>query len=325
VPTERPLVAVTAPVYVDTVSAQLSGLAEVRHLKGLPAAERAALISGAEVILAASWRREFGPGEARNSRAGLVQLLWAGADGMPFDQMPRDAVIASNVGAYAEPMAEHAVAMTLALMKRLPQNHLRLAAGIWDEGRTARVHGSVHLIVGFGGIGQAAGRILRALGARIYAINTSGRTTEAVDFAGTLDDLSDVLPEADAVLLSVPLTRRTRGLIGRHELALMKPGAVLVNVARGPVVDETALYEHLVAVPTFSAGIDTWWQEPRDPGGFAVGHPFFDLPNVLGSPHNSGMVPGTIRAAAHRAVDNIARFLRHEPVTGVVRTEDYGD
>jgi phosphoglycerate dehydrogenase-like enzyme len=128
---------VTAPVYVDTVSAQLSGLAEVRHLKGLPAAERAALISGAEVILAASWRREFGPGEARNSRAGLVQLLWAGADGMPFDQMPRDAVIASNVGAYAEPMAEHAVAMTLALMKRLPQNHLRLAAGIWDEGRSA--------------------------------------------------------------------------------------------------------------------------------------------------------------------------------------------
>jgi phosphoglycerate dehydrogenase-like enzyme len=325
VPSERPLVAVTAPVDVDTVSAQLAGLAEVRRLDGQPVAERASLIDRAEVVFAATWRSEFGPDEARDSRAGLVQLLWAGADRLPFDQVPRQAVIASNAGAYAEPMAEHAVAMTLALMKRLPQNHLKLTAGIWDQGRTVRVLGSVHLIVGFGGIGQAAGRTLRALGAQVYALNTSGRTAEPVDFAGTLDDLHDVLPEADAVLLSIPLTRRTRGLIGRRELALMKPGAVLVNVARGAVIDEAALYEHLVAAPTFSAGIDTWWQEPGESGDFAVGHPFFDLPNVLGSPHNSGMVPGTMRAATRCAVDNIGRFLRREPVTGVVRAEDYGD
>jgi phosphoglycerate dehydrogenase-like enzyme len=319
------VVAVTAPVDVDGVSAQLAGLAEVRPLAGLSAADRAAAVAGADVVFAASWPREFGPDEARDSGARFVQLLWAGADRVPFDQLPRNAVVASNVGAFAEPMAEHAVAMTLALMKRLPQNHLKLAAGIWDQGRTVRVLGSVHLIVGFGGIGQAAGRMLRALGARVYAVNTSGRTTEPVDFAGTLDDLHDVLPQADAVLLSIPLTRRTRGLIGRRELALMKPGAVLVNVARGAVIDETALYEHAVAVPAFSAGIDTWWQEPGDSGSFAVGHPFFDLPNVLGSPHNSGMVPGTIRAATRHAVDNIARFLGGEPVTGVVRAEDYGD
>ena len=315
----------TAPVDADSVAAQLAGLAEVRHLDGVPAADRASLIASAEVILAATWPSEFGPDEARDSRAGFVQLLWAGADRVPFDQLPRHAVIASNAGAFAEPMAEHAVAMTLALMKRLPQNHLKLAGGTWDQARTMRVLGSVQLIVGFGGVGQAAGRMLRALGARIYALNTSGHTTGPVDFAGTLDDLHDVLPEADAVLLSIPLTRRTRGLIGHRELALMKPGAVLVNVARGAVIDEAALYEHLVAVPTFSAGIDTWWQEPGESVGFAVSHPFFDLPNVLGSPHNSGMVPGTIRAATRQAVDNIVRFLRSEPVTGVVRAEDYGD
>ena len=319
------MVAVTAPVDVDNVSAQLDGLAQVRHLNGVPAADRASLIGGAEVVFAANWSREFGPDEARDSSAGFVQMLWAGADQVPFDQLPRQAVIASNAGAFAEPMAEHAVAMTLALMKRLPQNHLKLAAGTWDQGRTVRVLGSVHLIVGFGGIGQAAGRILRALGARVYAINTSGQTTGSADFTGTLEDLHELLPQADAVLLSIPLTRRTRGLIGQRELALMKPSAVLVNVARGAVIDETALYEHLVAVPTFSAGIDTWWQEPADPGGFAISHPFFDLPNVLGSPHNSGMVPGTLRAATRHAVDNIARFLRGEPVTGVVSADEYGD
>jgi phosphoglycerate dehydrogenase-like enzyme len=323
VATERPLVAVTAPVDVGPVSAQLAGLADVRRLADLTAADRAAVIDGADVVLAATWRREFGPDEARQSRARFVQLLWAGADRVPFAQLPRDAVVASNAGAFAGPMAEHAVAMTLALMKRLPQNHAKLAAGTWEQGRSVRVLGSAALIVGFGGIGQAAGQLLRALGARVFAINTSGHTTEPVDFAGTLDDLHDVLPEADAVLLSLPLTRRTRGLIGPRELALMKPGAVLVNVARGAVIDEAALYAHLLAVPTFSAGIDTWWQEPDEPGGFAVGHPFLALPNVLGSPHNSAMVPGTIRAAARQAADNIARFLTGEPVTGVISAEDY--
>jgi phosphoglycerate dehydrogenase-like enzyme len=325
VPRQLPLVAVTAPVDVDRVTGQLAEIAVVRRVDGLPDADRAIVLRDADVVFAATWPREFAPGETRDLGARFVQLLWAGADRVPFGQLPRQALIASNAGAFAEPMAEHAVAMILALMKRLPQNHLKLAAGTWDQARTVRVRDSVAVIIGYGGIGKAAGHMLSALGTRVFAINTSGRTTEAVDFAGTLDDLDRVLPEADAVLLSIPLTRRTRGLIGRRELDLMKPAAVLVNVARGAVIDETALYEHLVAVPEFSAGIDTWWQEPGESDVFGVSHPFFDLPNVLGSPHNSGMVPGTIRAATSHAVDNIARFLAGEPVTGVVRAEDYGD
>jgi phosphoglycerate dehydrogenase-like enzyme len=316
---------VTAPVDVDRVSGQLAGLAEVRRADGLPDADRAAVLRGADVLFAATWPGEFAPGEGRDLGSRFVQLLWAGADRVPFDQLPKNALVASNAGAFAEPMAEHAVAMTLALMKRLPQNHLKLAAGTWDQARTVRVRGSAAVIVGYGGIGKAAGRMLSALGARVSAINTSGRTTEAVDFVGTLDDLDRVLPEADVVLLSIPLTRRTRGLIGRPELALMKPTAVLVNVARGAVVDETALYEHLVAEPAFAAGIDTWWHEPGESSGFQVSHPFFELPNVLGSPHNSGMVPGTIAAATTHAADNIARFLRGEPVAGVLSADDYSD
>lgn len=179
-------------------------------------------------------------------------------------------------------------------------------------------------VVGFGGIGKATGRLLQALGARVYAINTTGHTEEPVDFIGTLEDLDRVLVEADVVLLSIPLTRRTRGLISYRELRLMKPTAVLVNVARGAIVDEIALYNHLRHELAFSAAIDAWWREPVRSAELSGGQQFLDLPNVLASPHNSGVVPGALAEAGRRATANIARFLRGEPLTGgVVRPEDY--
>src|SRR5207247_10692489 len=117
-------------------------------------------------------------------------------------------------------------------------------------------------------------------------------------------------------------TVRTRGPIGARELGLMKPDAILVNVARGAIVDEGALYEHLRTSPEFRAGLDVWWHEPAD-GGFRTDHPFFELPNFLGSPHNSAIVPGVLETAARRAAENVGRYLRGEPFTGLMRREDY--
>jgi phosphoglycerate dehydrogenase-like enzyme len=286
--------------------------------------DRARLIRLADVLFVWNWAREVRPEEGTRSEARLVQLISAGADHLPFDQVPAEAVIAGNAGAYAEPMAEHVVAMTLALLKRLPQNHAKLAAGEWDQFAFSRtMRGSVCGILGFGGIGKATGRLMRAVGGRLHAINTSGRIDEPVEFVGTLDDLDEVLSASDVVVVALPLTRRTRGLIGRRELGVMKPNAILINVARGDIVDEEALFEHLRSHPDFSAGIDAWWVEPFGAGEFRVDHPFFDLPNVLGSPHNSALVPGILEQAAGRAAANILRFLRGEPLTGVVRAEDY--
>jgi glycerate dehydrogenase len=213
--------------------------------------------------------------------------------------------------------------MALALMKRLPQNNAKLAAGVWDQSSTRWVSGAVWGILGFGGIGTAVGRLVRALGGRVHGLNASGRSDEPAEFVGTLDDLDVVLAAADVVVISLPLTRRTRALIGRRELELMKLSATMVNVARGAIVSEAALYDHLRSHPEFSAAIDAWWVEPFGAGEFRVDHPFFELPNLLGSPHNSGLVPGILKEATTRAATNILRFLRGEQVTGLVRAEDY--
>jgi phosphoglycerate dehydrogenase-like enzyme len=99
--------------------------------------------------------------------------------------------------------------------------------------------------------------------------------------------------------------------------------AILVNVARAAIIDEDALYEHLEGNPSFSAGIDAWWQEPRGQRAFATRRPFLNLPNVIGSPHNSAMVAGSLTETAARAAENVARHVRGEQVRNLVDPADY--
>ncbi len=272
-----------------------------------------------------SWPRRSR--RARSQQAAqlrFVQLLSAGVDAVDFPALPDRLTVASNAGAYAAAMSEHVLAMTLSLAKRLPQRHAALAAGRFDKWAPSLVlDGSVCAILGFGGVGTATARLMRAFGARIHAVNRTGQTSEPAEFVGTLADLDRVLAAADVLVISLPLTLATRGLLGRREFALMKPAAIVVNVARGAIIDQRALYEHLSTHPQFGAGIDTWWDEPAGDGEFRAEYPFFGLPNVLGSPHNSSIVPGTMLAAARLAAQNVRRYLRGEAVTGVVRRADY--
>lgn len=300
--------------------------ARVVFLQSLPPAQRLQAVRRAEVLIGGVLGRELHPGELEAAgQLRFIQLLYAGADSLDVAAIPDGVVIASNAGAYAKPIAEHVMAMALSLAKRLPQRHAALAGGSFDQQTPSlTLDGAVCAILGFGGIGKATARLMRAFGARICAINTSGRTEEAVEFAGTLADLRDVLTVADVAVIALPLTRATRAIIGRRELAVMTPAAILINVARAGILDERALYRHLTANTEFAAGIDVWWQEPRPGATFRTEYPFLDLPNVIGSPHNSGMAPGIERFAARRAAENVVRHLRGRiPVTGVVRREDY--
>jgi phosphoglycerate dehydrogenase-like enzyme len=323
----RPRVVVTFdpdPEMRAVIGASLDGVAELTYLSEAKD-RRGEQLAAADAVLAWMLGAELGPDELAQLGSGsLIQLMSAGVDRVPFDQIPDGVAVASNAGAYAEPMAEHVLALALALAKRLPQEHAALARGVFDqETPTLSIRGSLVGIIGFGGIGQASARLFQALGARVHAINRSGRTDAPVDRIGTMEDLDELLREADIVVVSLPLTRATDGLIGRRELSLMKPDAILVNVARAAIIDEDALYEHLESNPSFSAGIDAWWQEPRGQGAFATGRPFLELPNVIGSPHNSAMVAGSLTESAARAADNVARHLRREPVRNLVDRSDY--
>jgi phosphoglycerate dehydrogenase-like enzyme len=304
----------------------LGGLAEVAVLPELEDGRRARALATADALVCWHPASELsGPGELDGlGSARLLQMLSAGVDHVPFDRLPAGLPVAANAGAYAEPIAEHALAMALALAKQLPQNHAGMARGEFNqESLTRRIRGATVAVLGFGGIGRASAELFRALGARIHAVTRSGGSDPLADASSTLDELGDVLAAADVVLVSLPLTRTTRGLIGARELGRMREDAVLVNVARAAIIDEDALYAHLAEHPRFGAGIDTWWEEPRSGAPFRARRPFFELPNVLGSPHNSGMTEGTLPAAAGQAAENVARVLRGEPPEHVIDPSEY--
>lgn len=304
-----------------------AGTVNLTFLQDVSENERTSELSSAEVLLSWNPSAELRAGEWKElGRVRLVQLISAGADHVPFSKFPPGIMVASNVGAYAQPMAEHILAMTLALAKRLPIEHEKLKRGEFDQTTlNLSMRGVSCSILGFGGIGCATARLMRALGMEIFAINRSGHSPEPAEFIGTLDDLEYVLRSSDVVVVALPLTRTTRNLIGTRELGWMKPEAILINVARGEIIDEEALYEHLKTHPDFMAGIDAWWMEPLRHGEFRMNYPFLELPNVLGSPHNSALVPGALLEGLRRAAENVQRYLRGEPVMGIVPPEDQPD
>jgi phosphoglycerate dehydrogenase-like enzyme len=293
------------------VSDALGDAAEAVYLTDLDDAARADALRNADALLART-TRELRQGEiALLKDVRLVQFINAGIDFVPLAEMPAGVLVATNGGAYAEPMAEHALAMALAGAKRLLVEHAALTRGEFNQfARNRMLAGGVCGILGFGGIGVATARLARGIGMRVHAINRRGMSEEQVDWMGTPDQLDALLDASDLLVICTPLTPTTLGMIGAQQLARMKDDAILVNVARGEIVDERALYERLVACPRFTACIDAWWIEPVRHGVFRMDQAFMTLPNVIGSPHNSAAaISGTGTVGLQRAIANIKRAL----------------
>jgi len=308
------------------INSTLRDVAAVAYLAELGDARRGEALSAADALLSWGIGAELSTKELRElGSLGLIQLISAGVEHVPFRRLPPNVPVAANGGGWAQPMAEHVLALTLGLAKRLLPNHAAMGAGVFDHRPPNReLRGAVVAILGYGGIGRASATLFRAFGARIHAVTRSGEVDDdTVDLVASLDRLDEILATADVVVISVPLTSATTGLIGRRELALMKPDAILINVARGAIVDEDALYERLRATPSFSAGLDVWWHEPGALGRFATRRPFLELPNVLGSPHNSANTTAAPAAAARHAAENVRRLLRGEPVRHLVGRSEY--
>ena len=302
----------------------LAGAAEAIYLADLDDAGRADALRRADAVLART-TRELRQGEiALLKDVRLVQFINAGIDFVPLAELPTGVPVATNGGAYAEPMAEHALAMALAAAKRLLVEHAALGRGEFNQfARNRMLAGGVCGILGFGGIGVAMARLARGIGMKVHAINRRGRSEEPTDWIGTPDQVDMLLAASDVLVICTPLTPATLGMIGAAQLARMKEDAILVNVARGEIVDERALYERLVAFPKFSACIDAWWIEPIRHGTFRMDQPFMSLPNVIGSPHNSAAaIAGTGVVGLRRAIANIRRALAGETPLYLVPPED---
>ena len=304
----------------------LEGIANVYCLAAATDIERPELLNSADVIISLSFsKKEIDPTEiSRLKNVRFIQLIYAGADNIPFSLIPDDILLASNVGAFAEPIAEHVLALTLALSKDLISKYKILCGGRFDRsGYNRKLKAGICGIIGLGGNGREIARIMQAVGMNVYGINRSGKTAFPVDFVGDPRDMKKVLQAADVIVVTTPLTRETRNLLGKKELTWMKPDAILINVGRGDVINQQALYAHLESNPDFRAGIDTWWSEPVSQGNFTLEYPFCKLPNFIGSPHNADHVPGSIPHATRLALENVKHFLLGEDIRGVLDRNDY--
>jgi len=306
------------------ISEALAGIADIRYLADLNGAERQNTLQCADVLLARNTAKELHPGEASLlRRARLIQFLSAGVDYIPLRDLPAEIPLASNAGAYAQPMAEHALAMALAAAKRLFIEHQKMMLGQFNQFTPNKMLAvGICGFFGFGGYGIATARLMRCLGMRIHAINRRGTADEPVDWIATPDRLGELMAASDVLVISAPLTRATEKTIGAQELSLMKDDAILINLARGEIVEEFALYEHLRAKPRFTACLEAWWIEPFRHGEFRLHRPFLELANVIASPHNSASVPNASKVALRHALANCRRVLLGEAPWHVVRPED---
>ncbi|MBT2410898.1 2-hydroxyacid dehydrogenase [Streptomyces sp. ISL-12] len=250
------------------------------------------------------------------SRVQVVQTLTAGVD----DVMGRLSVIRPGVrlcnarGVHEASTAELALTLTLAALRGVPDFVRAQDKGEWRGGFRPALADKNVLIVGYGAIGAAIeDRLVPFEVARVARVARSARTT-ARGPVHPLAELPALLPEADVVILSTPLTEDTRHLVNPGFLARMKDGALLVNVARGPVVDTGALLAEL-ATGRLTAALDVTDPEPLPPG-----HPLWQAPGVLISPHVGGPTSAFLPRAKRLLADQLTRFVNREPLRNVILT-----
>ena len=254
-------------------------------------------------------------------RLRWLQLTSAGVDRLLESPLLRSGITVTTAsGIHAIPIGEYVLGAMLALAKGFPQALAAQRERAWRPYLPEELHGKTVGIVGLGAIGREVARLAKALGMRVLACRRScpqpqERPPEApeVDLLLPAAQLGRLLAEADYLVLAVPLTPQTRGLIGHQELAAMKPGARLINVARGAVVDEEALLAALRAGHLAGAVLDVFRQEPLPPDS-----ELWELPNALLTPHVSGGTPRYMERAVELFCDNLRRYLAGEPLRNVV-------
>lgn len=246
---------------------------------------------------------------SRATRLELLQALGSGTDSLwPVTGLPERVWIANARGVHLPEMRDHVLAMIFAFARDLPAFARAQAAHTFEPREMGTVHGKSVAILGMGTVGRAIGDACKALGMNVHG----ARASEPYD-------LHTLLAEADYVVVTAPLTPRTRNLVDARALAAMKPSAVLVHVSRGGVVDENALTLALRAGKIRGAAHDVFEEEP-----LPKANPLWDLPNVIITPHIAGLTERYIERLVALALENVALVESgHPPRTAIDRARGY--
>jgi phosphoglycerate dehydrogenase-like enzyme len=283
------------------------------------AAEWAALVAEAEVMFDVD-RASSGDLARQAPRLRWVQFSSSGV-GHVVEQMGlghhSPIVVTNAAGVHATPLAEFVLFAMLYFAKRMPRVLADQRRHHWERFALDTLPGRTLGIVGFGHVGRAIARLARPAGLRILAVRRtspapSGSPDVDVDVVYPLAGLRTLLHESDYVALSLPLTRETTGLLGKADLEAMKPGAVLINVGRGQLVDEAALVDTLRSGHLGGAALDVFATEP-----LPAGSPLWDLPNVLVTPHSMSTALGENEVLVDLFCDNLRRYLAGDALLNV--------
>lgn len=246
-----------------------------------------------------------------------VQLPWAGVDGFAqiFAAIDHDAapVFTSAKGSYAEPVAEHALMLALALAREIPR---KAREAVWQSERTGlSLYGNHIVIVGAGGITSELIRLLKPFRTTISVVRRQNLDVPGADRTVTTDRLVELLPTADVVVIAAAATAATHHIIGAAEIAALPDHAIIVNIARGSLLDTDAAVDALRAGTLWGIGLDV-----TDPEPLPAGHALWNEPNCVITSHSADTPLMTKHLLAERIRTNVQSFLHGEPLVGVVDT-----
>jgi glyoxylate/hydroxypyruvate reductase len=218
-------------------------------------------------------------------------------------------IVTNAAGIHATPLAEFAVFAMLYFAKRWPYMAAEQRAHHWQRCAIDTLEGKTLGIIGLGQVGRMVARLAQPFGMRVIGIRRTGAATAGVDQVYTGDQLFTVLDQSDYLVLSVPHTSETVGLMSADALSALKPGAVLINIARGSIVDELALIEALQTGRLVGAALDVFAKEPLPSDS-----PLWEMPNVLVTPHSMSTACNENERLTDLFCDNLRRYLNSEPL-----------
>ncbi|MDB5904915.1 MAG: hypothetical protein JWM26_3793 [Betaproteobacteria bacterium] len=243
-----------------------------------------------------------------------IQTTGAGVDGlMPMEWLPDDVTLTNNSGAHGDKAEDSCTMGLLMLNARMPEVLTNQRERRWAPIFSTPIEGKTAVVIGFGDLGQAAGRAAKKLGVNVIAVTRSGKPTKPADFVYPVTRIDRALPKADFVIVTTPLTAQTRGLMNRERLALLEPHAGFMNIGRSPIVDYAALTQMLAKGELSGAVLDVFDQEP-----LPADSPLWTTPNLVVMPHISCDDPRYIDQLFDTWFANLERYLAGRKLKNIV-------